>query len=396
MQKAHKETRSSTNRKKSSRFNRFSDNLRNKKQFISRNPRKKRKNTSNVSFLTANSLKVISALEMDYFFGEGLFQNGVTPTELIKKLYPIMREDLDVFLHTEVFNEETEPIHFLNWMLQFYEELHYEPQWLIEDDGRGKYHVYRIYDYGNDEMGSSVGLQFMPQIKEENKIIYGFLTGALKLLIGYGIPFYWHDDELEYAIDMVEGDIEEYKADLKDLDNVGDEECSVPEENRPERRKEIKEYMRDTKRCLKEYKNGAVAQTQKDIEGAKFSKLKYKKFIARTPLEEVCKTFIDNILIFIDEYSEDNLMRYIHLHKNESEEGMPIMPDKYCQVGWAFDDDDLVSDKMSMLTQSTWNEYGSVPFRYMQVDDKESEISMMPFAWIELLSYLQRIADKCR
>jgi hypothetical protein len=367
-----------------------------KVQHLSRYVRNKRENVANVNFLTTNNLKFISSLEMDYFFGEGLFHNGATPTELIKQLYPLMKDDLDVFLHTKVFNEETNPIEFLNWMLLLYEEIHHDAHWSIEEDRESEHHIYRIYDYTHDENGRSVGLQFLPQIKRENKELYKLLTGALKLLIPLGIPFWWQDDEFEYALDMVESDIYEYKIDLKDLDNVGDEECRVPEEDRAERRKEIKGYIRESKKTLKEYKDGVVPETQNDIEIAEFSFSDYNEFIARTSLEEYCKEFIDKLLKFVDEYHKDNLMRYVHFLKEELEEAIPISPHQYCAIGWSYNDDDLVSDKKSMITQSTWNEYGAVPFRYMEKDDIDSEISLMPFDWFVVLNSLQDVASEFR
>ena len=92
-----KEKKNRTNRQEFPSINSVIDIKRNQIKHIPRGRRKKRENAANVNFLTTNSIAVISGLEMDYFFGQGLFEDGKTPIDLIKMLYPIMRDDISIF-----------------------------------------------------------------------------------------------------------------------------------------------------------------------------------------------------------------------------------------------------------------------------------------------------------
>jgi hypothetical protein len=365
------------------RTNRLSNNGTNQERHFKWCVGEERKSNANVNFLTTNSIAVISGLEMDYFFGEGLFKDGRTPLDLIKTLYPIMKEDLSVFLHTAVFNEETQPIEFLNWMLNLYEEIHHEPYWEIAEDNT----IYRTFDYGHEENGRSVAMSFLPRMKSDNDKWYKFLTGMFMLLDSLGIPFWWDDDEYGYAIEITEGGIEEYKSEIKDMkgayDTIEKEKAAI---------KEVRGYIRSIKDDLKMHEVVAK-EIQKDIQEGEFNHSLYNEMVARTPLEKSCREFIDKALEFHHKYSNDNLMRYVHYVDSELEEGTPISPDKYCAIGWNYGDEDEIASNMSMLTQSNWQEYGSVPFRFVEEGNEDVSPSLMPYAWMELLGELQKVAD---
>jgi len=134
---------------------------------------------------------------LDFINQAGLFQNGASPIDLIRDLYPIMEDDLSIFLHSKVYNEKTDPIDFLQWMLNCYEEIHHEANWTIDAEyGTGIFHTWRMYDYDIGECGESIPIDFMPKLKKENLKIYKLMAGMISVMVDrFGIPAYWNDDE---------------------------------------------------------------------------------------------------------------------------------------------------------------------------------------------------------
>ena len=372
-----KETCKKKNKKrKLSQVNSSINNRRNEINSISRDrQRKKRKSFAYVNFLTTNSLKDLSSLQIDNYGNKSLFKENITPEELIKSLYPIIKKDIDCFLHSKVFNKKTKPIEFLNWMLKCYEDVYPDVFWEIyQSHSNNSYHIRKVYDYNHGEGGHSVGINFMPILEKENKVLYKHMAGILKLLIkSFNIPTYWCNEELEYAIDVVECEIEECLGMPKDSQD--------------------KEEMERLEHFVNDYKGGNVISVQADILSSTFNQEKYLKFKPKNGKEKACKIFIDNALKLL-EWTDVSFNDFVHTTSLESEEGMPVTPYEYCAIGWSYEEDDPIAWNMHQSIEMNWNEYGSIPFRYFSIDKDETEESSFPYDWIALLDDLNNVANK--
>jgi len=351
-----------------SQFNSINNSRRNQKQPITRNRRAKGKSITYVNFLTTNSIRDIKSLKLDYLNEKGLFQNGVSPIDLIKKLYPIMKDDISIFLHSKSFNENTDPIDFLDWMFRCYEEIHSEAIWSIEDEG-----IQRMYDYQIAEGGHSVGIDFYPTIKEENPMLYDLMVGIIGLLHGqFNVPCFWNADN-DYTDEMVEEELREM-LEMKGADRD-------------------KKAIRIYKDYIKEYKTGNYKIVENDIKGSSFNMKLYKLFKPKNNKEKSCKEFIENALKLLAKYPETKFWDFYHATEEEFNDGCPVMPSDYCAIGWRYeDDDDPYSRYDSQNTQINWENYGALPFRWIEMNEEDKEESYFPYEWIYLLNNLQEVA----
>ena len=351
-----------------SQFNKFTNSLGNKNRPLTRSRRTKRKSATYVNFYTTNSLKDIKSLRLDYLNQKGLFQDGVSPIDLIKEYYPVMKNDISIFLHTKSFNENTDPIDFLDWMFRCYEELHTEAVWTMEDKG-----IQRMYDYRIMEEGHSVGIDFYPTIKEENPMLYDLIAGILGLLNGqFQVPCFWNAD-IDYVKETVEVELEEM--------------LEIKGKNRD------KESIKRYRQYIKEYTKGNYKMVEEDIRETIFNGKLYKLFKPKTKKEKACKKFIENALKLLTKYPKTKFWNFIHTTEEELEEGSPVMPYDYCAIGWRYDDNyDPYSWHDMQCTQMNWENYGAIPFRYVRMNEEDDEPSKFPYEWIYLLEDLQEIA----
>ena len=351
-----------------SQFNRLTNNLGNKNRPISRNRGTKRKSTAYVNFLTTNNLRKILSLELDNKNQEGLFDKKTSPLDYIKKLYPIMKDDISIFLHTKSFNENTTPAEFLDWMFRCYEEIHSEAVWSIDEEG-----IKRLYDYNIAEEGHSVGIDFYPMIKEENPMLYDLMVGIIGLLYNqFKIPCFWNAD-----FDCVEEMVDEELSELL-LEKGKDRD---------------KDSIRRYKHYIKEYTKGNYKMVEDDIKGGSFNMKLYKLFKPKNDKEKACKIFIDWSLKLLTKYPKTKFWEFIHETGEETEEGSSVMPYDYCAIGWRYDDDaDPFSWHDSQQTQMMWENYGALPFRHIEMNDEDNKESRFPYDWIYALEYLQDVA----
>jgi len=351
-----------------SQVNSVTNSNRNKKRHIARSRGTKGKSVAYVNFLTTNSLKDIKSLRLDYLNQAGLFQDGVSPIDLIKEYYPIMKDDISIFLHTKSFNENTDPIDFLDWMFRCYEEIHSEAVWSMEEEG-----IKRLYDYNIAEEGHSVGIDFYPMIKEENPMLYDLMVGILGLLYRqFQVPCFWNAD-FDCTEEMVEQELEEM-LEIKGKDKDKDS---------------IKRY----KHYIEEYTKGNHKMVENDIKEKTFNMKLYNLFRPKNSKEKTCKVFIDWSLKLLAKYPETKFWDFYHATEDEFNDGSPVMPSDYCAIGWRYDDDeDPFSYHDSQNTQMMWENYGTIPFRHVEMNNEDKEQSCFPYDWIYALEYLQEVA----
>lgn len=353
-------------------FNSTSDNRKHKIKPISRNKRKGRKSATYVNFLTTNSLKNIPALKLDYIDQKGLFKDGANPIDLIKDLYPILIEDISIFLHSKVFNKDTDPIEFLTWMLKCYEEIYPDTYWEIEADSMGNYHFFRTYDYDIGDVGESVPIDFMPKLKKYNLKLYRMVAGMLGVLKGkYNIPCYWEDDDFNQAIEVCEGELEQLYLEKR--------------EDRDE------EAILALEQSIYDSDKGGAVETQLELEKQKFNYKVFKAYKPKTNLDKDCVKFIQHSLYLMDEFPNENFWKYIHFTSQNEDDGWPITPGETCSLLWNYDEGDWVANYVQMNVQSRWENYGSIPFRFVVKDNDNDEPSMFPYEWINVLQVLAEI-----
>jgi hypothetical protein len=253
-------------------------------------------------------------------------------------------------------------------MFRCYEEIHREIVWSLEEEG-----IQRMYDYQIAEEGHSVGIDFYPMIKEENHMLYGLMVGIIGLLYNqFHIPIFWEKD-FDYTDEMIKselGEMMEQKDEDKDDDTINN-------------------YVH----YIEEYTTGNYKMIKDDIEGKPFNMKLYKLFKPKNKKEETCKKFIENALDLLAKYPETKFYDFYHATEDEFNDGAPVTPEDYAAIGWRYDDDDPFSWHDSQYTQMNWENYGSIPFRRIEMNNEDKDESLFPYEWISLLNDLQDVGQ---
>ena len=85
----------------------------NAKKNISRSKSEKEKNDSNVELFATDCIKELEPIRIKSLLGVDQFENTGNVIDIIKDIYPHIKDDVSLFKGTKVFNEQTEPHEFL-------------------------------------------------------------------------------------------------------------------------------------------------------------------------------------------------------------------------------------------------------------------------------------------
>jgi hypothetical protein len=373
-----KEKKNRTNRQAVSQQNKLVNNRRSIFKNITRNNRKKGKSNAYVNFLTSNSLKKINCFDVISIISDNLINSSII--QIIKDIYPVIKDDISIFLHQKSFNENTSPAEFLHWMLSSYENVYSECQWDIYSKNN-KHHIIKVYDYDHNEMGQAISLDFLPFLKKENIHLYKMITCLLSNLYHkLNVPFYFDNEEIDDAIEHIECEI----------NDIGNEllNTALSNEHKNEVRREII-LMEET---IQEHKTGYAKEVENDIRKnfSNFSlidlQIKIESYLPESSKEKDCIIFLKEALKLFK--YKDNLSKYVHIHQSEWENSIPITPNDYACMGWNYDDDNPVSKYLNMIHESNWNESGSVPYRYSEIDNEDVKPSKLPIDYLKVLELL--------
>ena len=363
-----KETRSKT-----PYINRVVDNDQYGKKHIKRNIKKKPKSNTTVSIFRIDNLKPINFLEMDYILKRGLFEVGGNPSKIIEDIFPIIKEDIDVFLKEDIFSEDTQPVDFLYWMLLCYDDVKDNYWDITYYDRDEKFHIETHYEY--DDIGcegQSVGLRFMPELKKKNKDLFWLLVALLSCLKNMGMPFWFNNMMHEQAIDSIKWNLEDC---LEEFDE--DEET-------------------DARNILAEYECGEPFELKNDIENYNIplSQLisECQEFDAENELELKCKKVVElGIELALMNKSFPN---FIHVTKEEYDYGWPGTANEYACLGWSYERTCPVAYEENVFYESSTNEYGVAPFRELFLDSENITKSEFPKIYIKLLNILSEVEEE--
>lgn len=313
---------------------------RKRRKYNNRIKTKKRNSKANVSFLNSNTIKEISSNNIGFIRNE----NEHNSLEIVKSLYPKIKNDIDIFFNYKTFNDKTSPDEFLIWILKMYKEVNNncELELVYTKNGYDIASYYDIEEYSYS--GRSAELNFLPSIKDFDEDLFNMYICLFNILNNkYHVPFYFNDDAIERSIEIVEEELY----------------------NQEELNKKDVDFM---KKSLKEYQEGSYLLIEDLIRKNKTSEKDLKKHIDNyEPLDElqkkhfkVIKDCFYNLINIFDNISFNDL---VFLTKKELKEYTPITPYDYCKLGWSYDEDNIINRYAEMERESIYNEYGIAPFR---------------------------------
>jgi hypothetical protein len=364
----NKETRSKT-----PHVNRILNNGKYGKKHIKRNIKKKSKSNTTISISRIDNLKPINFIEIDYILKRGLFEEGGSPETIIKDIFPVIKEDIDVFFKEDIFNKDTQPADFLYWMLQCYDDVQDEPWDIAYYDRDEKFHIETYYEYNDIGCeGKSVGLRFMPELKKKNEDLFWLLVALLSCLKNTGVPFWFNNMMHEQAIDSVAWNLEDC---IEDFDK--DEET-------------------DARNALAEYKCGEPYVLKSQIEDCNISLseliLELKDFKPKNKLERKCKNILDlGIELALTGKSFPN---FIHVTKEEYDYGWPGTANEYACLGWSYEKTCPIAYEESNFYESSTNEYGVAPFRELFLDSEKITKSKFPEIYVKMLNKIREVEEE--
>ena len=334
-----------------------------------RDTRRKRKAIADVSLFGSHNLILDkSALEIDGIFSSGLLQHG-TIEDIIRDIFPFIEKEIPI--DDDIFDEDTRPIDFLNWMISSYDKVNDSEQWSISySTVKNRYYLQSIYEVkGIETKGYSVELDFLPILSKDNRGLYDLFVGLLGLFTTAKVGhFFFDNDELDYAIEYIQEEV--------DGDDHDDE--NVDEINR------IKDY-------LMVYKSGNAKIIENEIKSSEITieslKENLRKFKTKCDTEKRCIKFIKKSIKILD--FKESFYDYIHVLDNEMEEGFPVSPLDYSKFDWNYDEENPISQHQQMMINSNWGEYGDIPFRYSVINNNKKEPSKF------IKKYLEMISEMC-
>ena len=366
MQETTKKTiKNKNSKKKRTQFDSFNNNRICKNKRITRNRKKSFKNVAFTNFYRTNNLKELTNLEYQFILKKGLFSENQTPEQVIKEIYPYIKNDVSIFLHTKNFTEETKPIEFLSWMINSFNEV-CEDNWdiLYEDE---KYHLEIFYDYDCPDSGYSAELKFLETIEEKDLNCFGLLIDLFGLFHAkLSIPFYFNCSDHENALQCAKDDFEELK------ENGDEDDICGYQEN-------IDCYTSGTYYVYGEYiKNSKTTLIQ--------LKSKVKSFKPKTELEKSVFNLLEKGLNLLD--YKCNFFDFIHTTSEELEDSYAVYPFQYMMFGWDYDEDcgNRVPWFLNQDIQSCWNEGGTLPFRQEIINNEDVKISQFPIDYMDVLN----------
>ena len=348
------------------------NNRRRKAKYSSRSSGSTKKNNTQISFL-ATTLNEIPHLKVDNTLGIGIFKDGGTAEQLIKDIYPIIKDDIDIFLHTKYFTEDTEPIDFAQWMLTMYSYSQNNSNWSVEYE-EDKFLLKTIVDYNNDEIGHSCELDFLPKLERVNLNLSEMLIGTFSLLYRkFDIPFYFNED-IDHCVCIAEENISEMENEKDDDDRA---------------------YVKHLKQQIEYYTVGDPIICGDKIKESGVSIEKLNSYVSVfKPKEDYEVRIIEIIkhsLEIINNYHEP-FHNYVHFTEEEKSDGLPGSPYGYAMMGWSYSGgrflNDILEQDMEDRFQSDCEMFGTIPFRRLIVNNEHDKECKFPFEYLKLLNNL--------
>lgn len=372
MQTTRTKSKTSENSKqKRTQFNRFVNNRIDKSKNKSRINRKSRKNAPYINFLRTNNLKPLSSIKVDLILKQGIFSEEQNVVKVIKDIYPFIKKDISILLHTKNFAENTEPIDFLSWMIESYDTVKEFDDWDIIRNENGNYYLKSVVDYNMDDRGYSAQLKFLEVVQRENEKLFDLFIGMFGLFYKeLKSPFYFNCSDFEQALDCAEDDLTHCL------------ESDMNEEEREWCIQELDYYNNGNPHIFGEY----IKHSEMTLEQFK---VKLKRFKPKTELDKLADTFFEKALKLFN--YNNKFSDFIHLN-NEEDDQCPIMPFQYVMFGWNYDEDESkVAWFVEQNLQMNWQEYGSIPFRTEIINNEDKELSMFPYDYLDMMDSIFEI-----
>jgi len=377
MQKEVKEKEE--NRHKTTRRGRKNIEKRIRNKHLKRVRHKGKQTTSNVHLYTTDYINSISNLKMHHTFGLGIFKDKNDIIQMIKDLYPIIKNRENAISGNEKFNEELEPIEFLHWILKRYDDTRQDyEEWTVSyNEEKKKFEIIYIYEYDDIGInGRSQSLEFLLKVKEKNEALYELFVGYIRLIIdSISVPMWYNNSNFDYNLEYIEQTAKDYLEDDTEED---------------------KEIGKSHLECVKKYKKpgGDAFELACSINSSKMIKSLFKKKIknvkGKNKGERMIIDFLINNIGLINE--KEKLYSFWHIDREESD-GNPVTFEDYACLMFSYDEKDIFFKHSNEMYSMNANEYGVIPFRDYLVEGSNKKESELPRKYVKMLDDLYEIVN---
>jgi len=335
-----------------------------------RNIKRKRKGiTFPPVFGTNNIILQKSNIQVKSLIGSGVFEYG-TVDEIIRDIYPVIKDDISIFLHTRAFNELTKPFEFLEWMIKSFNDVTDSKECSLDYSLENKKFILKeIIEVEKLKCrGYSPELNFLVELMKTNRNLYSLFIGLFGLFKSeLQAVFYFDNDEIDNIFETLE------------------EELKWSDEEDFQKNKDI----------LEDYKSGNPKIVETEIKSSKMTVdelyVSLIKFSAKTVDELKCVEFIKESLILFD-YKE-SFFDYVHFVGNELELGQPVSPMDYMSFGWSYDNENWVDSYLMEENNQNYHEYGIVPARREIINGNHNDETQFIHKFGEMLDNLCVISE---
>lgn len=286
-------------------------------------------------------------------------KNSTLHEKLVRNLYAIIKNH-PKFIDKTNWNKSTTIQEVLLWLIdQFNNLIGLEYEWrIVCDSDEENYRVVTYYEHDIDSsVYYSIPLSFLPLLKKRNKILHDIVVDMLALIKSKISIDCWYDEYGEWALEWIRDDFQ----------NRIDDEDLKPEE---------KKHWKNT---IEIYTEGVAVEYEglliENTATVKSLEKTVGKFEPKTQTEELFFLWIiDGISLLKEKGSIHDFC--FNPSDPYMDEDNPLMPNRYIFYAWNFDDQ--YYNCYESCLQSTFNEYGTLPFISWELTKPESKTFNIP------------------
>lgn len=330
------------------------------------NRREKNKTNSNVELFAIDCLKELPPIKIKSLLKLEQFEYVDSIIDLIRDIYPHIKDDISIFLPTKIFNEKTDPHDFFDWIISRYLEVNKFTDWAIEYSG-DKYYLVCYEDMDISVDGHSVSASFLEELRYKNRKLHNLFIGFLSLLHHkFNVPM-WFDDysDTNSGLDFLKDEID---------NDIDDEE------------------FKEIKALIKKYEKGVINTIAQEIKSLYISVENFKFALNNyNPTKDTNKKQLNFLKKWVSLFDYNcSFLDFIYVSKKESEDGIPPTPENYAGINWELNTSkDRLADFIEWNYQSMCeNSFDIIPFRKVIVNNEDSSHSDFPKKYVEMLDEL--------
>ncbi len=301
---------------------------------------------------------------------DDLLKNTDLHTKLVSDLYPIIKKH-PKFIDNANWKPSSNIREVLVWLINRINELiGSEYGWrIVSESYENKYTIVTFYQHEvNASVYYSIPLSFLPELKQQNSFLHDVILDMLALIKSGTCINAWYEENGEWALDWM---MDDFNNQLEDGDLSTNE-------------------IKDWENTIKAYSKGIATQYEELLtyNTATLQSLEIAAGILnpKNPLESQFTLWIHNGISLIKE--KENIGSFCFDPDDPLLTGdNPLMPERYVFYCWDFDDHFYKCYEDCL--QSTFNEYGTLPFISWKLTKQDSQSFNIP----EISSFPKRLTD---